>query len=165
MNLQSMNRPRIVEITFDFPQPFSDSQAECRGFDSHRPLQCFQTVTPLIRRRTTAMGTPWVRETAWTATRRLRVLRPIDIGCLGPDFIRKLLDGLGAARIGDTHAVALLAPSASDSSPNLANADFSPKTEEQPCLSLVAGDRCDVDGGNNVRSIRLSRAIPFEVSA
>jgi hypothetical protein len=38
MNLQSMNRPRIVEITFDFPQPFSDSQAECRGFDSHRLL-------------------------------------------------------------------------------------------------------------------------------
>jgi hypothetical protein len=47
----------------------------------------------------------------------------IDIGCLGPYFIRKLPDGIGAARIGDTHAVALLAPSASDSSPYLANAN------------------------------------------
>ena len=39
MNLQAVNGPRIVEITLDSPRLFSDSQAECRGFDSHRPLQ------------------------------------------------------------------------------------------------------------------------------
>src|SRR6267142_2811548 len=48
---------------------------------------------------------------------------PIDIGSIGPDFIRELLDGLGAARIGDTHTVAPLAQSAGDCSPHLANAN------------------------------------------
>jgi hypothetical protein len=38
MTLQAANTPRIVEINHDSLQLFSDSQAECRGFDSLRPL-------------------------------------------------------------------------------------------------------------------------------
>ena len=42
---------------------------------------------------------------------------PVNIGGMGPDFIRELPDCVGAARIGDTNTVALPAPSASYSSP------------------------------------------------
>lgn len=58
-----MNRPGMVEITLDYLRPLSNSQAECRGFDSLRPLnnlrlhfhpaRLMHLSRPTVRNRTT----------------------------------------------------------------------------------------------------------------
>src|SRR5262245_27589468 len=56
MTVQAVNTPRIVEINHDSLQRFSDSQAECRGFDSLRPLQCFQSFRTNFARKSCCTG-------------------------------------------------------------------------------------------------------------